>query len=93
MPGMHADLRSAALDLSSRPIDPALFDAGTDAADDFYRHVNGGWLDANGSQIESEDLGNRRSLVITNSQYLPGPQNICYPALASPQAHDDTQQL
>jgi len=30
-----------------RPIDTALFDPDTAAADDFYRHVNGGWLDAN----------------------------------------------
>ena len=32
---------------TERPIDPALFDADTTASDDFYRHVNGGWLDAN----------------------------------------------
>jgi putative endopeptidase len=32
---------------SPRAIDPALFDTGTAASDDFYRHVNGGWLDAN----------------------------------------------
>ena len=32
---------------TSRPIDPAMFDTGTAAEDDFYRHVNGGWLDAN----------------------------------------------
>jgi putative endopeptidase len=32
---------------SQRAIDPALFDTGTAASDDFYRHVNGGWLDAN----------------------------------------------
>jgi len=30
-----------------RAIDAALFDPGTAASDDFYRHVNGGWLDAN----------------------------------------------
>jgi len=30
-----------------RPIDTALFDGGTAASEDFYRHVNGGWLDAN----------------------------------------------
>ena len=30
-----------------RAIDPALFDPDTAASDDFYRHVNGGWLDAN----------------------------------------------
>ena len=30
-----------------RAIDTALFDPETAAADDFYRHVNGGWLDAN----------------------------------------------
>ena len=28
-------------------IDTALFDVSTAAPDDFYRHVNGGWLDAN----------------------------------------------
>ena len=32
---------------SLRAIDTALFDLGTAASDDFYRHVNGGWLDAN----------------------------------------------
>ena len=32
---------------TSRPIDPAMFDTGTATEDDFYRHVNGGWLDAN----------------------------------------------
>jgi predicted metalloendopeptidase len=30
-----------------RAIDTALFDPDTAASDDFYRHVNGGWLDAN----------------------------------------------
>jgi len=30
-----------------RPVDTSLFDTGTSAADDFYRFVNGGWLDAN----------------------------------------------
>ena len=30
-----------------RPIDTALFDQDTATSDDFYRHVNGGWLDAN----------------------------------------------
>ncbi len=30
-----------------RPIDTAFFDPDTAASDDFYRHVNGGWLDAN----------------------------------------------
>ena len=30
-----------------RAIDSALFDPSTAASDDFYRHVNGGWLDAN----------------------------------------------
>ncbi len=30
-----------------RPIDTSLFDVDTAASDDFYRHVNGGWLDAN----------------------------------------------
>jgi putative endopeptidase len=30
-----------------RPIDTALFDPDTAASDDFYRRVNGGWLDAN----------------------------------------------
>ncbi len=30
-----------------RPIDSGLFDTHTDASEDFYRHVNGGWLDAN----------------------------------------------
>ena len=30
-----------------RPIDTALFDQSITASDDFYRHVNGGWLDAN----------------------------------------------
>jgi putative endopeptidase len=32
---------------SQRPIDAALFDQSVAASDDFYRHVNGGWLDAN----------------------------------------------
>jgi len=31
----------------ARAIDAALFDTETAASDDFYRHVNGGWLDAN----------------------------------------------
>ena len=31
----------------SRAIDTTLFDPHTAASDDFYRHVNGGWLDAN----------------------------------------------
>ncbi|NTU71183.1 MAG: M13 family metallopeptidase [Coriobacteriia bacterium] len=31
---------------NSRPIDPANFDPAVPAADDFFRHVNGGWLDA-----------------------------------------------
>ena len=32
---------------SPRPIEPSLFDASTTPAEDFFRHVNGGWLDAN----------------------------------------------
>ena len=32
---------------STNPVDAALFDPETAASDDFYRHVNGGWLDAN----------------------------------------------
>ena len=32
---------------ATHPIDAALFDLETAASDDFYRHVNGGWLDAN----------------------------------------------
>jgi predicted metalloendopeptidase len=31
----------------AHPIDAAHFDTETAASDDFYRHVNGGWLDAN----------------------------------------------
>ena len=31
----------------AHPIDAALFDPDTAPSDDFYRHVNGGWLDAN----------------------------------------------
>jgi predicted metalloendopeptidase len=31
----------------AHPIDAALFDPDTAASEDFYRHVNGGWLDAN----------------------------------------------
>jgi putative endopeptidase len=30
-----------------RPIDTSLFDESVDVSEDFYRHVNGGWLDAN----------------------------------------------
>ncbi len=32
---------------SPRAIDTSLFDQATAASEDFYRHVNGGWLDAN----------------------------------------------
>ncbi len=32
--------------MTSQPIDRALFDEGVSPADDFYRHVNGGWLDS-----------------------------------------------
>ena len=32
---------------SPRPIDTSLFDPATEAGNDFYRYVNGGWLDAN----------------------------------------------
>jgi putative endopeptidase len=35
------------MDLSPRSIDPELFDMKTAASDDFFQHVNGGWLDAN----------------------------------------------
>jgi putative endopeptidase len=30
-----------------RPVDTSLFDSSVAVSDDFYRHVNGGWLDAN----------------------------------------------
>ncbi|HSK46528.1 MAG TPA: M13 family metallopeptidase, partial [Coriobacteriia bacterium] len=36
-----------AVSAAPRPIDTSLFDATVSASDDFYRYVNGGWLDAN----------------------------------------------
>ena len=35
------------MDDAPRAIDSSLFDEATAASDDFYRHANGGWLDAN----------------------------------------------
>ena len=53
-----------------RPIDAALFDADTAASDDFYRHVNGGWLDANPVPSEYGSWGAPQIVHARNQEVL-----------------------
>jgi predicted metalloendopeptidase len=53
-----------------RPIDPALFDTRTAVADDFYRHVNGGWLDANPVPPEYGSWGSFHEVNQRNQELL-----------------------
>jgi putative endopeptidase len=53
-----------------RPIDSALFDADTAASDDFYRHVNGGWLDANPVPSEYGSWGPPQIVTARNQEVL-----------------------
>ena len=53
-----------------RPIDTALFDPSVAAADDFYRHVNGGWLDANPVPPEYSSWGPPQIVHTRNQEIL-----------------------
>lgn len=55
---------------SPRPIDPALFDDATPASSDFYRHVNGGWLDANPVPPEYGSWGAFHEVTQRNQELL-----------------------
>ena len=55
-----------------RPIDTTLFDAATAASDDFYRHVNGGWLDANPVPPEYGSWGPPQIVHTRNQEILHG---------------------
>lgn len=53
-------------------IDTTLFDRGTPAHDDFYRHVNGGWLDANPVPPEYGSWGAFHEVRERNQELLRG---------------------
>ncbi len=55
---------------SPRPIDVSLFDTTVPAAEDFYRHVNGGWLDANPVPPEYGSWGAFHEVNERNQQLL-----------------------
>jgi putative endopeptidase len=55
-----------------RPIDTSLFDAATAAADDFYRHVNGGWIDANPVPPQYGSWGPPQIVHTRNQEILHG---------------------
>ena len=69
---------------SPLPIDTALFDQDTAPSEDFYRHVNGGWIDANPVPPEYGAWGapqivndrNQRLLhrLLEDAAAQPGPQ-------------------
>jgi predicted metalloendopeptidase len=64
-PEHHTDTAEA-----TRLIDPALFDAATAAGDDFYRHVNGGWIDANPVPPEYGSWGAGQIVHTRNQEIL-----------------------
>lgn len=53
-----------------RPIDTSLFDRDVAASDDFYRHVNGGWLDANPVPAEYGSWGAFHQVNERNQELL-----------------------
>ena len=53
-----------------RPIDTALFDPDIAASDDFYRHVNGGWLEANPVPAEYGSWGAPQIVHARNQDVL-----------------------
>jgi putative endopeptidase len=53
-----------------KPIDPSLFDTSTPPAEDFYRHVNGGWLDTNPIPPEFPAWGAFFEVHVRNEQLL-----------------------
>ncbi len=52
------------------PIDAAFFDASTAASDDFYRYVNGGWLEANPVPSEYASWGAPQIVNARNQELL-----------------------
>ena len=55
---------------SARAIDTSLFDMATSPADDFYRYVNGGWLDANPVPPEYSSWGAFHEVNERNQELL-----------------------
>ncbi len=55
-----------------RAIDTSLFDSETAVSDDFYRHVNGGWLDANPVPPEYGSWGAFHEVNERNQELLHG---------------------
>jgi predicted metalloendopeptidase len=55
-----------------RPIDTSLFDPATAAADDFYRHINGGWIDANPVPPQYGSWGPPQIVHTRNQEILHG---------------------
>ena len=64
------------------PIDSELFDPQTAVADDFYRHVNGGWLDANPVPPEYGSWGSFHEVNQRNQELL---HKLLQAAAESPQ--------
>jgi len=53
-----------------RPIDAGLFDTGVSASEDFYRHANGGWIDANPVSPEYGSWGSFHVVNTRNQELL-----------------------
>jgi predicted metalloendopeptidase len=66
-----------------RPIDLSLFEESVPASEDFYRHVNGGWLDANPVPPEYPSWGAFHEVNNRNQELLRG---LLEEAAAEPQA-------
>ncbi len=75
---------------SVRPIDPSLFDTKTAVADDFYRHVNGGWLDANPVPPEYGSWGSFHEVNQRNQELL---HQLLQSAASSTQARGTAGQM
>ncbi len=73
-----------------RAIDPALFDATVAPSDDFYRHVNGGWLDANPVPPEYGSWGAFHEVSERNEEIL---RKLLRDAAEAPAAGDDVERM
>ncbi len=73
-----------------RAIDTALFDADTAASDDFYRHVNGGWIDVNPVPPEYGSWGAGQIVHARNQEVL---QQLLKDAAARTEPRDSAGQM
>jgi len=73
-----------------RPIDADFFDPAAAAGDDFYRHVNGGWIDANPVPPEYGSWGAGQIVHAQNQEIL---RRLLEEAAAAEQARGSAGQL